>query len=137
MPTRRGAADVVRDRGAEEVQRHVAALVQRLAEDEDRGVRSSAAGALGETGHEDAVQPLIRRLTEDEDWIVREVAAGALGEIGGVEAQKALRQALEQETDGRVRTAIETALRQIEEREGEESNGETGPEAPEDAEPEK
>ena len=110
---RHAAATMVRDRGAEEVQRHVAPLLERLSEDEHEDGRGVAARALGWIAGEEAVRPIITRLTEDEDAEVRRAAAIALGSIGGEEAVQALSRALAEDEDTDVRWWAAESLGQI------------------------
>ncbi len=70
-------------------ERAVEPLIALLLDDDDVGVRSEAAFALGEMGDERAVEPLIS-LLGDEDFAITENAADALGRIGGERAVEPL-----------------------------------------------
>ncbi|MEZ3114545.1 HEAT repeat domain-containing protein [Halobaculum sp. MBLA0147] len=68
--------------------------------------------ALGEIGHEDAVQPLANKLVMENDQ-VRPYAARALGMIGDTRAVEPLRDTLADDEVDTVRAAAAWALRQI------------------------
>ena len=72
-------------------------LIQAL-KDEDHGVRSSAAEALGMIGHKSAVEPLIQTL-KDKHWYVRKASAVALGNIGDERAVEPLGDSLKDDEE--------------------------------------
>lgn len=90
----------------------VPVLIEAL-KDDDRDVRTSAAGALISIGPDakSAVSTLVRAL-KDEDHFVRWNAAAALGEIGDKSAAYALAELLEDE-EAEVRKTALSALRKM------------------------
>ena len=77
-------------------------------ENEDPELRYESAAALGELGHDDAVEFLLP-LVGDPDPQVQAAAIQSLGRIGGVAAKNALRRA-RREADARVGELIAGAL---------------------------
>ena len=76
--------------------------------DEDVGIRSAAAEALGEMGDGRAVVPLIYAL-KDSSWIVRYAAVKALGKIRDARALEPLKDALN-DRDSSVRAIADAVL---------------------------
>jgi len=89
----------------------VQGLIKALGYIKDANIRWASAGALGELGDVQAVEPLIAALKgQDED--MRRASAGALGQIGDVRAVEPLIAALKDQ-DEDVRRASARALGQI------------------------
>jgi HEAT repeat protein len=96
--------------GTSEDPRAVEPLIRQL-EDNDAGVRVSAAEALGELGEKQAVEPLIR-LLQDDNASVRMAVARALGELGEKQAVEPLIRQLE-DNDASVRGTVAEALGEL------------------------
>lgn len=90
----------------------VETLVEYVDEDSNPQLQKVTFKALGEIGHEAAVQPLANKLVMDDDE-VRPLAARALGMIGDTRAVEPLADTLADDEDDSVRAAAAWALRQI------------------------
>lgn len=90
----------------------VETLVEYVDEDSNPQLQKVTFKALGEIGHEDAVQPLANKLVMDDDE-VRPLAARALGMIGDTRAVEPLADTLADDESDSVRAAAAWALRQI------------------------
>jgi hypothetical protein len=90
----------------------VETLVEYVDSDSNPTLQKVAFKALGEIGHEDAVQPLANKLVMDNDE-VRPYAARALGLIGDARAVEPLTDAAADDASDNVRAAALWALRQI------------------------
>jgi HEAT repeat protein len=77
-----------------------------LLDDDDPGVRHTAAAALGEAGDDRAVGALANRLETDPDPTVRRATADALGRIGHPAAVEPLQQAIDDDAEPVRRTAV-------------------------------
>jgi HEAT repeat protein/S-adenosylmethionine/arginine decarboxylase-like enzyme len=77
-----------------------------LLDDDDPGVRHTAAAALGETGDDRATEQLVARLENDSDPTVRRAAADALGRISPPTAITPLRTAIGDDAESVRRTAV-------------------------------
>jgi epoxyqueuosine reductase len=74
------------------------------------GYLRNIAVALGNLGHQNAINPLIRSLQSDPEALVRQHVAWALGQVGGPVARRALQQAKRDEADLQVLMEIEKSL---------------------------
>ncbi|UIO98622.1 HEAT repeat domain-containing protein [Halobaculum sp. CBA1158] len=90
----------------------VETLVEYVDSDSNPTLQKATFKALGEIGHEDAVQPLANKLVMDNDE-VRPYAARALGMIGDTRAVDPLADAAANDEADTVRAAALWALRQI------------------------
>jgi len=106
-------AEMLREWGAEELERHVEALLERLRKDDSWRMRWAAATALGEIGDEGAVEALLEHLRNDDSWRVRWAAATALGEIGDGRAVEALIGRQSEDDNAHVRWGAAVALGKI------------------------
>jgi HEAT repeats len=97
----------------EEYQKRLAYYLQRL-EDDNEGIRWTAAESLGRLEDPAAVEPLIDTLWDD-DPRVRLKAAWALGQIGDPRALRPLQQLYRMENEN-VREIIEKAINELKRR---------------------
>ncbi|OQX94925.1 hypothetical protein B6I21_08120 [candidate division KSB1 bacterium 4572_119] len=77
-----------------------------LLNDENIGVRSSAAQLLGERKVEDAVKPLVKMLKTEKSYKARIVAAIALHKIGDAESLPALKKVAKNDRNKTVRRVV-------------------------------
>ena len=88
-------------------------LIKAL-QDENVGIRTSAAQLLGERKVVEAVKPLVKMLKTEENNSARIVVAMALYQIGGKKATVALREAAAKDKNKTVRRAVSAIVYKLE-----------------------
>ncbi len=88
-------------------------LIKAL-QDENVGIRTSAAQLLGERKVVEAVKPLVKMLKTEENTSARIVVAMALYQIGGKKATVALREAAAKDKNKTVRRAVSAIVYKLE-----------------------
>lgn len=88
-------------------------LIKSL-QDENIGIRSSAAQLLGERQVTEAVKPLVKMLTTEENSSVRIVAALALYKIGDENALPALKKVAATDKNKTVRQVVAAIVQKLE-----------------------
>lgn len=88
-------------------------LIKSL-QDENVGIRSSAAQLLGERKVAEAVDPLVKLLKSEENTSTRIVAAMALYQIGDEKALPALKEAAAKDKSKTVRRVVTAIVQKIE-----------------------
>jgi len=88
-------------------------LIKSL-QDENVGIRSSAAQLLGERKVADAVKPLVKMLTTEENTSARIVVAMALYQIGDAKALPTLKKVASSDKNKTVRQVVAAIVQKLE-----------------------